>query len=443
MVPTLKPGDRARLRQFLEKRFSLEKLEALAFDLGVNYQALPHKTTTEFAVALIRYFEHRGNLNCLLAEVMRQRYDYTLAQLSAQLPIGSAHTKVQINIDQDILEDPSEIVADLAAKLKIDVDQVELIGAALGSSRLLVGLPREATDVLLKSEIHGLVNGKYQIIAVIAFDSLNTACQKTWRLLVARHVSWPPISWSSIAQPDIGESLPERLRRILNRVWMKKNILTNRVSYIAIPLLTIVIILAGALAYSSYQWRQSQVQTKVLDQKEKYPTLATLVPTPTHTPVATTTPIPSRTPIFTITPTPLSPTDTSTPNSTATPTAIPTATSMPVAIRAISPAYSIICRNPVTFRWTGPLQLYQMYRVRVRYNAPETGMVNFPQSERLTEPVWQAQLLETVSAGGRNYRVYGEIEWQVLISDTRSGETVSSSPWFRFYFDTLNGQRCP
>ena len=178
-------------------------------------------------------------------------------------------------------------------------------------------------------------------------------------------------------------------------------------------------------------------------QKEKYPTLVALVPTPTQTPKPTRTPTPSRTPTPTLTPTPVTPTRTSTPGSTATSTATLAAMPTPVVIRAISPSYSIICRNPVTFRWTGPLQLYQTYRVRVRYSSPETGMVNFPQSERLTEPVWQAQLLETVSAGGRNYRVYGEIEWQVLINDTRSGETVSSSPWFRFYFDTLNGQPCP
>ena len=105
--------------------------------------------------------------------------------------------------------------------------------------------------------------------------------------------------------------------------------------------------------------------------------------------------------------------------------------------------YPIICRNPVTFRWTGPLQLYQIYRARVRYNTAETGIVNFPQSERLTEPVWQAQLLETVTARGKNYRVNGEIEWQALINDTRSGETVSRSEWFHFFFDTLNGQSCP
>jgi len=178
-------------------------------------------------------------------------------------------------------------------------------------------------------------------------------------------------------------------------------------------------------------------------QKDKYPALVALVPSPTQTPLPTGTLTPSRTPTLTLTPTPAPPTPTHTPTPTMAPTATLTATPTPVVIRAISPSYSIICRNPVTFRWTGPLQLYQIYRVRVRYNSPETGMVNFPQSGWLTESIWQAQLLETVSAGDRNYRVYGEIEWQVLINDTHSGETVSSSPWFRFYFDTLNGQPCP
>jgi hypothetical protein len=75
MVSTLEPGDRAGLRQFLVERFSMEELKALAFDLGVDHDALPHATTTEFSMALIEYFEHRGNLDCLLAEVKRRRPD--------------------------------------------------------------------------------------------------------------------------------------------------------------------------------------------------------------------------------------------------------------------------------------------------------------------------------------------------------------------------------
>lgn len=176
--------------------------------------------------------------------------------------------------------------------------------------------------------------------------------------------------------------------------------------------------------------------------EDKYPTLVALVPSPTQMPVPTTL-APSRSSTPTLTPTPVSPTRTSALNSTTISTATLTATPTPIVIRAISPSYSIICRNPVTFRWTGPLQPFQIYRVRVRYDSAETGMVNFPQSQRLTGPVWRAQLLETVSAGGRDYRVYGEIEWQVLIDDTITGDTVSRSDWFHFYFDTLNGKPCP
>ena len=48
-----------------------------------------------------------------------------------------------------------------------------------------------------------------------------------------------------------------------------------------------------------------------------------------------------------------------------------------------------------------------------------------------------------MNVGGVNYTVYGEVEWQVLINDGRTGEMVSRSDWFKFYFDALNGKPCP
>ena len=96
MVPTLEPGDRARLRQFLEERFSMEELKTLAFDLDVHYEALPHGTTTEFSIALITYFEHRGNLNRLSDEVKIKRPDYPKPETGDSPPKPS---RLRVDID--------------------------------------------------------------------------------------------------------------------------------------------------------------------------------------------------------------------------------------------------------------------------------------------------------------------------------------------------------
>jgi energy-coupling factor transporter ATP-binding protein EcfA2 len=210
MAITLDPDDRAKLRECLEQQFSLEELETLAFDLGIDSNKLLHTTAIQLSRELIGYFERRGNLNGLLTKMLSDRHDDALARLSAKLPPGSPRTKVQIIIAQNILENPSEIIVDLAAKLKIDVEQVELIGAAWGSLRLLVGLPQGAANILASSKVHDLVNGRYHVISITAFDSLDVASQEAWRLLF-HNASRQPVQRNNILQSDSGSSLSERL----------------------------------------------------------------------------------------------------------------------------------------------------------------------------------------------------------------------------------------
>jgi hypothetical protein len=208
---TLDPNDRARLREFLEQRFNLDELETLAWDLGIDYNKLPHTTTVQLSRELIGYCERRSNLNCLIAKVLHQRPDADLMQLSTKLPAGSPRTKVQIVIAQDILENPNEIIADLATKLKIDLDQVELIGMARGSLRLLIGLPQDAASELVRSAVHDFVNGKYRVISITIFDSLDATSQEAWRILI-HNTSRQSTPQSGIPQPVTDSSLSERLQ---------------------------------------------------------------------------------------------------------------------------------------------------------------------------------------------------------------------------------------
>jgi CHAT domain-containing protein/tetratricopeptide (TPR) repeat protein len=82
----MKPVERARMREFLVDRFSLGELEDLAFDLCVDADLLPSGTKLEFARELIAYCERRGTLDCLWAEVLRQRPERT----KPIVPKGSA-----------------------------------------------------------------------------------------------------------------------------------------------------------------------------------------------------------------------------------------------------------------------------------------------------------------------------------------------------------------
>lgn len=219
----LDPVERAGLRQLLVDRFDLDELKDLAFDLGVDYQLFSHETTRTLARELIAYVERRGELNCLVAEVMKQRSDKSLAQLVTKLPACSPHKEMQIIVSQDLLTDVSELIDEMAMLLKLDRDDVVLIGAAWGSVRLLVGLPAKALNVQAVSRIRDLGDGKCWVVSVDFFESLDPASQKAWRFVAyekppARYggVLRPVASWEEAleATDDVssnGEMLPETI----------------------------------------------------------------------------------------------------------------------------------------------------------------------------------------------------------------------------------------
>jgi hypothetical protein len=211
MAITLEPNDRAKLRELLEQRYSLDELETLAFDLGVDYNQLPHSTTTQLSRELVSYFERRGNLSSLTIKMLGQRYDPFLTNLSTKLSPGSPRKKVQIIVAQDVDYNVNEIIADVATKLKIDIDQVELIGATWGSLHMLLGLPEEAANALINSQVHDLVSGKYRVISIRTFDSLDVASQEAWRSIV-RESSTQSIPWDTVRKVDDGGSLFEQSR---------------------------------------------------------------------------------------------------------------------------------------------------------------------------------------------------------------------------------------
>jgi tetratricopeptide (TPR) repeat protein len=202
MIGAREPTERAMLRQFLVNHFDLTEQKNLAFDLDVNYQLFCHETVQDFARELIAYFERRDQLKCLVTAVLKQRYDDDLAQLLVKLPTCPPQKKIIVFVTNDLVEDVSLIVKYLAAKLGVSKDEIKIIALTGGSMRILVSVPEKAADAQILSDIRSLGDGKYQVISIDLFDSLDPASQKAWRFAACKkppirhdNVLFPAVSW--------------------------------------------------------------------------------------------------------------------------------------------------------------------------------------------------------------------------------------------------------
>jgi hypothetical protein len=429
----LEPEDRAKLRQFLVERFSLDELKNLAFDLGVDFELFAHQTKQEFSRGLIAYFERRDNLSCLVTELLRQRHDDDLAQLLAKLPARAANKKIQIIASEDVLQDVSVLLDELAKKLGISRHEVALVGAAWGSARLLISVPEDAIDRQVLSELRGLGEGEYEVAAVDTFDGLDTTSQEAWRL-VAR--DWPPILRENVLRPAI--SWQEALAALKAAPFAAGRALLGRLR----PWLWGIGV-AGGLVIVGLVVRQTFFQGAATPT----PTMtASPMPTPTATVAATLTPIPatptpsptssaspsptaSSTPSPTITPSPTAshtPTPSVTPSATAshtpTPSATPSQTPVPAAVtpELIEPALGATYQNPITFRWKGLLIPGETYQVTAYHR--ESGRTI--QSALLTTELWVTKLPPDQ---------FGQWHWGVAV--VRYGDVVAESAGGMFWFN--------
>jgi tetratricopeptide (TPR) repeat protein len=71
--PDLTTPERGTLREYLTKRFNMNELKTVAFDLGINPDQLDHATRSEFARELIAYCERNWQLLALVERTLRQR----------------------------------------------------------------------------------------------------------------------------------------------------------------------------------------------------------------------------------------------------------------------------------------------------------------------------------------------------------------------------------
>jgi hypothetical protein len=79
----------------------------------------------------------------------------------------------------------------------------------------------------------------------------------------------------------------------------------------------------------------------------------------------------------------------------------------------------------------------------MRYKSDEFGTVDLMRSNELYSPEWTPPVPGSMNIGGHDRAVFGQLEWQVLIIDGRSGEPTGASDWFHFFFSQLDGVPCP
>jgi len=194
------PDVRSRLRHFLIELFSLSELKNICFDLGVDYEMFPHQTKGDLSRELLAYFERKGNLSCLVAEVVKQRPEEELVDLLAELESCSPRSKVQIVLPADKLKNRKKLLSELAKVLGVASDEVMLIATAPGSIRLLVSLPAEAAQRLIDLNPDHL-GQTYEISSISAYESLSPEEQAAWQEAALR--GKPPATLFGLSGPAL------------------------------------------------------------------------------------------------------------------------------------------------------------------------------------------------------------------------------------------------
>lgn len=201
--------ERVELHQLLEKQFNLTELKNLAFYIGVNYELFRHNVISDFARELILYCERRERLSCLVAEIIRQRRNLVekLTGWLAKLPPCREMAKVQVIIAEPIADAPA-LLAALASALRVPIEEIELITAVRGTSRLLLQIPVTAVDFTQFSRIFSLLNGQYHVLSIEDFLFLDQTIQQVWQLAATQY---PPMSHQQTLYPVISWQTAQEL----------------------------------------------------------------------------------------------------------------------------------------------------------------------------------------------------------------------------------------
>lgn len=178
-------ADRAFVRDFLCKRFSLAELKDLAFDIGIDPDEIPSDTDATFSRELIAYCERRAtpNVGCLLSEIAKRRPDDMITRL-ANAQNGACQRLLQFVLPGNDASLSDDLMTALRAVLQKHPDaNVQVLGMLPGSVRVLVSLPdglaAEFLDELSKTRKD--LASRVAITEVKPFEALPQPAQNEWR----------------------------------------------------------------------------------------------------------------------------------------------------------------------------------------------------------------------------------------------------------------------
>lgn len=229
--------DRISVHQFLKERFTLSELKDLAFFLGVDCELFEFKEVSDLAREMVMYFERRGRESCLIQEMMKQRPNLAemLRGVLAYLQPCQPTAKVQLFLAESTISNFDVLKESLAKVLGIQKQEIELIAAAWGSSRLLLQIPTSALDFTRFSKISFLANGEYHVLSIQDFVFLDRSTQQIWRLVATTYppvyqqkALYPTVSWAAVENLDDEAqktaTMVAKIRAVVPGHWLTQTI---------------------------------------------------------------------------------------------------------------------------------------------------------------------------------------------------------------------------
>jgi hypothetical protein len=204
-IPTgtvLEKEKRAGLQKFLEDSFGLHDLKALAFELGTGHETFARTLKGPLIRDLLRFCERRNQFGSLLAEMRRLRPGHPFLALWSAKLLAVPRTKVQLTIVEgyDGAFNQREVQEGVAGLFELRLEEIVLMGAAVGTTRLLLSLPHRTDPPHVMLGSHRFCKGRYEIIALESFDAVDASSRQAWRLVA---LEYPPRRWLNGLQPRV------------------------------------------------------------------------------------------------------------------------------------------------------------------------------------------------------------------------------------------------
>ncbi|HOU15433.1 MAG TPA: hypothetical protein PKZ84_20185 [Anaerolineae bacterium] len=191
-----------KLQQYIARRLDGDEVKDLAFDMSVGYTLFTYRTEEELAQALVHQLAGQDALDCLAHQLQKRWPSPYIARLFPRPIICALPAKVEalVATEEGSRIHLGDLEKALARHFGIPVEQITIIGAAKRSLRVLIGVPEEAIDLRVLSEVHPQAGEKCTIISLTPFESLPREMQNAWRYTCC---SAPPTVTGDFLQPEI------------------------------------------------------------------------------------------------------------------------------------------------------------------------------------------------------------------------------------------------